>query len=69
MPVKSSTKDHGQENLELVWKEDAAENHCEQVGDGRAVLLHHVIQPLLDGGHNQTSDTTAEEDVPSCAKQ
>ena len=52
---------HGQEDencdLELVREEDGAD----EVGYGVAVLLHHVVQLLQDGGHHQPPQTAEEQ--------
>ena len=48
-------------NLELVWEEKSAEHRREYVGRGRAVLLHHVVQPLQDSRHHKASDTAEQE--------
>ena len=48
---------HGQEDedrdLELVGEKDGADEGGEDVSRGRAVLLHHVVQLLQDGGHQR----------------
>ena len=48
-------------HLKLVGEEKSAEHRREYVGRGRAVLLHHVVQPLQDGRHHQASDTAEQE--------
>ena len=56
---------HGQEDenchLELVREEDGADEGGEKVGYGVAVLLHHVVQLLQDGGHHQPPQTAEEQ--------
>ena len=56
---------HGQQDedrdLELVREEDGADDGGEHVGRGRAVLLHHVVQLLQDGGHHQPPHTAEQE--------
>ena len=53
----SEEQHHGKDNVnseaELFRKQEAAKNSCEHVGGGRAVLLHHIVQPLEDSGHHQ----------------
>ena len=44
-------------DLELVREEDGAD----EVGYGVAVLLHHVVQLLQDGGHHQPPQTAEEQ--------
>ena len=56
---------HGQEDedrdLELVGEKDGADEGGEDVSRGRAVLLHHVVQLLQDGGHHQPPQTAEEQ--------
>ena len=56
---------HGQEDedrdLELVGEKDGADEGGEDVSRGRAVLLHHVVQLLQDGGHHQPPHTAEHE--------
>ena len=56
---------HGQQDedcdLELVREEDGADDGGEHVGRGRAVLLHHDVQLLQDGGHHQPPHTAEQE--------
>ena len=56
---------HSQEDedvdLKLVREEDGADEGGEDVGRGRAVLLHHIVQLLQDGRHHQASDTAEQE--------
>ena len=48
-------------DLELVWEQDGGDDGGEHVGRGRAVVLHHVVQLLQDGGHHQPPHTAEQE--------
>jgi hypothetical protein len=39
--------------LELFWEKKAAEDSCEYVGCGSAVLFHNIVQP---SGYKQTKN-------------
>lgn len=47
--------------LELVWEEDGADDCCEHVGCGGAVLLHHVVELLKDSGDHEAPDAAKEK--------